>query len=152
MKLKIETGETNTILRLKSKYIEKIDKKIIKTLKEMGNYVINNNATGLSAPQIGQNLRMFTMLAYKDNNFNDYSILYIINPEIISFSKESEIDTEGCLSLPNVWEKIKRPKTIKVSFLNLKGEKCSLELQCLNARTFQHELDHLEGVLFTDKI
>ena len=74
----------------------------------------------------------------------------MINPEITSHSSETVCGEEGCLSLPGQWAEIDRYKEITVQFLNEKGEKRSLKLDKLNARIVQHEIDHLDGILFTD--
>ena len=76
----------------------------------------------------------------------------IINPEILEFSKELIEIEEGCLSLPGIYKKATRPRVIKVKYWNEKGEEVTEEMEDLWARAFQHELDHLDGILFIDKI
>ena len=76
----------------------------------------------------------------------------LINPKIVSTSKETEIDYEGCLSVPNVYGKVARYKKIKVDALDVSGERIKIKAQDFFARTIQHEIDHLEGILFTDRV
>jgi peptide deformylase len=76
----------------------------------------------------------------------------MINPEIIEFSKEEAIDEEGCLSIPNVIWNVKRPVNIVVKYLDLYGKQKTKKLKWYNARIVQHEMDHLDGILFVDKI
>ena len=76
----------------------------------------------------------------------------IINPEIIEFGKEEIELEEGCLSIPGIYKRVKRPEKIKVRYQNEKGETVEEELNEVWARVFQHELDHLDGILFIDKI
>lgn len=150
--LKILTGRTNPILRKKSEEVKNIDKKIIKFIGKMIKTLNDeDNGIGLASPQVGENIRLIIVKLLKKDKKN-YSTLEMINPEITFFSKEKEIDIEGCLSVPNEFGKVERSKIIKVSFFNKKNEQLSLELKGINARLIQHEVDHLDGILFTDKV
>jgi peptide deformylase len=104
----------------------------------------NNNAVGLAANQVGIPLRVFVMRSSPQN-------LVCFNPKIVDSSKEVELLEEGCLSFPNVNVKIKRSKEIRVRFQTPSGETTTMNFSGLTARVFQHELDHLNGVLFYNR-
>ena len=99
---------------------------------------------GLAAPQIGRNIRLI-VINTKDGDF------FLINPQIIKKSWNKESGEEGCLSVPNVFGKVKRHKKIQVSFLDKDGTEKFVEAQGMMARVLQHEIDHLDGILFIDK-
>ena len=142
--LKIETGTDNKILRTKSKPVQEITKKTAKFIKEMEKAMLKERGVGLAAPQVGENIRIILV------SINEKKIIPMINPEIISYSDEKVLGEEGCLSLPHKWGEVKRAKEITVTFLTPKGGRMALKLKNFNARIVQHEIDHLEGVLFTD--
>jgi len=136
----------DSALRSENKNIEKVDDSIKEILDSMVETMRNINGVGLAAPQVGINLKMFVMEA------EEGIIRKIINPEFIQYS-EIQIDhEEGCLSVPGIYKKVKRPESLKVRYLNENGESIEEELDESWARVFQHESDHLEGILFVDKI
>lgn len=143
--LPIETGQNNPILRQKSVPVEKFDKKFKTFIKEMEETLVEAKGLGLAAPQVGVNKRIF-LVKIKD------SIIPMINPEIISFSDENVIDEEGCLSLPNIWGQVERPQDVTVRYFDINGKPKTLKLSGLEAREVFHEYDHIEGILFTDKL
>lgn len=147
--LKIETGKSNKILRGKSKPIKKIDNSVKKLIKEMAKAMIQKNGVGLAAPQVAEPIRI--IIARLNAGTEDEVIVSMINPEIVYFSDEKEKHEEGCLSLPELWGDVVRSKEIIVRFLTEKSAPLTLKLKDFNARVIQHEIDHLEGVLFTDK-
>lgn len=149
-KLKILTGENNDILRAKSILIKKFDAELKKLVKAMKETLIAQNGLGLAAPQIGKNIRLFVL--FLDYKTDDQRIVTMINPRIISRSDEMEIDQEGCLSLPGIWGNVVRYRDIVVEFSDVEGTRQILLLSGLNAREVQHEYDHLEGILFIDKM
>ena len=102
------------------------------------------DGVGIAAPQAGVSKRVCIV------NTNDGPIA-LINPVITSASKTMESDEEGCLSLPGLWGQVLRHKKIKVRALSGKGEKISFPAEDLFARIIQHEIDHLDGILFVDK-
>ncbi len=139
----IITGVNNQILRNQSKVLSfNESKKIIKNLR---NAIEDKNALGIASPQIGINIRV--ILTKLGKNF-----IVMINPKILQFSEKTEIDEEGCLSLPDTWGKVERAKEIVVEFIDEKGKKKILNLQKIDARIVQHEIDHLDGILFVDRI
>ena len=124
--------------------IEKVDAKMRKLMDNMAETMYAANGVGLAAPQIGQSIRL-VVIDVEDEN----GLLTMVNPEIIK--KEGNIvDQEGCLSVPNVFGDVERAEKVTVEFLNRWGKKKRLTASGLLARCIQHELDHLEGVLFID--
>ncbi|MGB6129975.1 MAG: peptide deformylase [Psychrilyobacter sp.] len=134
------------VLREKSKNVEKINDDIRGILDGMIETMRDISGIGLAAPQVGINLRMFVVEA------EEGVVRKVINPEFLEYSKSSIDHEEGCLSVPGIHKKVKRPETLKVRYLNENGESIEEELEELWARAFQHENDHLEGILFVDKI
>lgn len=149
----------NPILRAKSKPVAKLDKKVkalIQDLKDTLNSQKEPEGVGLAAPQIGKNLRIFVA------SYKDFSRV-VINPEIIKVekSKPAKGNTpkkpkkeilEGCLSLPYYYGPLKRAPRITVEYLNEKGKEVTEAFEGFNAQIILHEIDHLEGVLFIDRL
>lgn len=136
----------NEILRKKSVKIKNFSDPIIQSLaKELLEIMKKENGLGLAAPQLGYNLRMIVINTKESDQI-------FINPKIYwkSFFK-NEILEEGCLSVPNVFGLVKRAKKVWVKYYNLDGQKIKIKAEGLLARVFQHEIDHLNGVLFIDK-
>ena len=104
-----------------------------------------NDGIGLAAPQVGELKRIIVVKTEKASEV-------FLNPKIIKKSRDSEVMEEGCLSFLNLFLKIKRAKKIELEVLNVKGEKIKIKTEGLLARVFQHEIDHLDGILFIDKI
>lgn len=104
-----------------------------------------NDGVGIAAPQVGNLLRIITVGTEK-------TPLILVNPIIHTHSRESEVGEEGCLSVPNVFGRVKRAKKICVRALDPFGKAFSLNASFLLARVIQHEIDHLDGILFIDKI
>lgn len=134
------------VLRDKNKEVEKIDDNIREILDGMVETMRDISGIGLAAPQVGINLRMFVVEA------EEGVVKKVINPEFFEYSKQCVDHEEGCLSVPGIHKKVKRPESLKVKYLNENGESVEEELEDLWARAFQHENDHLEGILFIDKI
>lgn len=151
--LKIETWDNNPILRAVAQEIgEKDYKDAIKLWKEMLDYLKSkeNSAIGLAAPQIGQSIRLIAVWLPKSWDAETYKTIFMINPVVLEHSTDTECDTELCLSVP--WEKweVNRFKKIKVNFIDKNKKPKTLILEWLQARIVQHEVDHLNGILFTD--
>ncbi len=143
--LKIQTGKNSPILHKKSLEIKKVNDDIRKLAKDILKTMNENNGVGLSACQIGKNIRLFVIP-------KELSKKYIfINPEIIKLSKKTNIMEEGCLSLPGIFIPIRRAKSIKIKALDENGKEFKLKTKGLLARVIQHENDHLDGILITDK-
>jgi peptide deformylase len=131
------------ILRKKSRDVEVVDEKIRQILDDMAETMHNEkNGGGLAAPQIGILKRLVVIDMGQ-------GLIKLVNPKIISKDGSQEV-IEGCLSNPNVFGKLLRPKIVKVQALNEKGEEIILTGTGDLAKCFCHEIDHLEGILFTD--
>ena len=152
------------VLNIPAKDIQIIDKKILDLAENLKKTLIetkNPKGVGLAAPQIGINLKMFVTRPTEDSKIGVF-----INPQITYRSKDlSEIKRiekdktaahekkmEGCLSIPNVWGYLKRPSTVKLRFMNLKGEILEKEFTGFMSTIVQHETDHLNGILFTRRV
>ena len=144
MILNIETGRNNPILRKKSDQVHEITKKTIKLIKDMEETMIKNKGVGLAAPQIGINQRIILI------TLSNKKIISLVNPKILNKSDISTIAEEGCLSLPNEWGNVRRAKEITVKFRNTKRQEQIMKFSDFEAREIQHEIDHLNGILFVD--
>lgn len=152
MLLPIEKGTDNKILRAVSpKFdLKKIDKKLGKFLDDMKDTMYAADGIGLAAPQVSQNIRV---VICRFNHDSDHEIVVdMINPEIIETSGEKHEHEEGCLSLPGEFDNVKRYTGLTVKFLDRKGRENILKLKGLNARIVQHEVDHIDAMLFVDRV
>ncbi|MFH1546449.1 MAG: peptide deformylase [Patescibacteria group bacterium] len=150
MILKIQIGRDNPILRKKSVKISKFDKKLKKFVKQMIATMLAKNGVGLAAPQVGVNERV-AILNFQLGRKKSKPIA-VVNPEIVDASMETMMEEEGCLSLPGIFGKVKRWETVTIRFEDETGNPRALELDGLNSRAIQHEIDHLDGILFVDKV
>jgi peptide deformylase len=146
MPLKIQTGTDNPILREVSKPVTQITKKTLKLIKDMEAALDLEKGVGLAAPQVGENVRLF--LALLDNKH----LVAMINPEFLTHNQTLASAEEGCLSLPGEWGQVERFTEVTIRFLDGKGRENTLKLKGFNARIVQHEMDHLDGILFTDHV
>jgi peptide deformylase len=144
----IITGEKTEILRKQANKVKQIDKTVLTLIRDMRDTMFESNGVGIAAPQVNESLRII-ICRFNAGNANE-KVISMINPEIIFKSDKMTIDEEGCLSLPKVFAKIKRAKTVQVKFLNEKGKEMIIEVKDFNSRIVQHEVDHLDGVLFVD--
>lgn len=135
--------EGDPTLRKVCRPVTEITPRILQLLDDMKDTLIEANGAGLAAPQVGI-LRRIAVVDTGDE------IIELINPEIIETDGEQE-EVEGCLSVPDVWGVTQRPMWVKVKALNRNGEEFTVEGEDLNARCFCHEIDHLDGHLFTDR-
>lgn len=151
---KIETGDRNPVLRIKCEEIKKITPDFQDLADDMFALMYENDWVGLAAPQIGKDIRMIVVTSRKETKKGPElaSETAMINPVITEKSQEMIIGKEACLSVPGIEWNVKRHKTITVEFLNLKWERKTKKLKDYNAVIVQHEIDHLDGILFTDKI
>lgn len=149
-KLKIITGENNPILRTVSEPVKKFDESLKKFAKDLKKTMIKAKGLGIAAPQVDKNIRVFiATLNYKTDS---QVIVTMVNPEIVAHSKETEVGEEGCLSLPGKFGNVERFKRVTVEFFDPDGGGQMLELSGLNARVVQHETDHINGILFVDRM
>ena len=137
-------------LRLKSEPVTAIDREVRTLINDMFETMYDAPGIGLAAIQIGVPQRVVTMdLAKKDD---PKAPQVFINPEVIWKADGRATYEEGCLSIPEYYEEVERPSQVKVSFLNLDGKAQEIEATGLLATCLQHEIDHLNGVLFLDHI
>jgi peptide deformylase len=150
------------VLKKKAVNIEKQHLKLKELIRDMWETMYAAYGVGLAAPQIGESLRLFIVdgspfaqdksLDHVEQQELKAFKKVFINPEIISYSGLNESFNEGCLSIPDVREDVSRLSTIEIVYYNEKFEKVEEEISGLAARIVQHEFDHIEGVLFTDKL
>ncbi len=137
-------------LRLVSKPVAKVDAATRKLIGDMFDTMYGAPGIGLAAIQIGEPKRIVTLdLAKKDD---PKAPQVFINPEVVWESDEEGTYEEGCLSIPEYYEEVKRPSAVKVAYLDVDGKKQEVEATGLLATCLQHEIDHLNGVLFIDHI
>ncbi|HWK00067.1 MAG TPA: peptide deformylase [Xanthobacteraceae bacterium] len=137
-------------LRAVSKSVEKIDPEVKKLVEDMFETMYDAPGVGLAAIQVGVPLRVVTIDATRGDD--EKQPVALINPELIWTSDERNAMEEGCLSIPEFAGEVLRPEKIKARFTNLEGQTVEVEADGLFARVFQHELDHLNGVLFIDHL
>lgn len=153
--LNIEKWNKNKILRAISKEITKANfKKNLKLGKQMLKYIKNpdNWWVWLAAPQVWHNKRLIVVSLLKDWEDETYPTIIMINPEILSHSESKQISDEWCLSLPEEKGKVPRFSEIKIKFYDDKFKENIMKLDWLRACIVQHEIDHLDWILFTDRI
>lgn len=139
------------ILRKISKPVKKMDKKKIgKFFDDMRETMHDANGIGLAAPQVGVNDRV--VVCYFNNGTDHELIVDMINPEILDHSDEIITEEEGCLSLPGKFDAVARYTALTVKYRDRKGKEYVLKLSGLNARIVQHEVDHLDGKLYVDRV
>lgn len=142
--LKIIPG-TNPELKKKSEAVTDFkDPELQKFIQQMIKTLHSNNGAGLAAIQVGIPLRIFIAEL-------DYNLLVAINPKLKNISKDRVSMEEGCLSFPGIFKQIERSKKITLQYFDENGEKKKIKAKGLLARIIQHEYDHLEGILFTER-
>ena len=138
------------VLRQQAKSIENIDGKVAQFLDDLNQTMIEAKGLGLAANQVGRTVRAFSI------DLSQFDVLaqptVIINPEVMEMNGEIVIGEEGCLSFPGLYQMIERPKKITIKSINLDGKEYYTEAEGLIARVILHEIDHLDGVLFVDKL
>ncbi|MEM9080316.1 MAG: peptide deformylase [Verrucomicrobiota bacterium] len=152
------------VLRKKCRDVKEVDDEIRRLAENMIETMIDAEGVGLAAPQVGIDLRLavvdvahdpecisFLKVDGEDVDLEDYMPLVFFNPEI-DYGKEKESAREGCLSIEGIQAEVRRPKTLKVELSLLDGRTIVLESDGLLARAIQHETDHLNGVLFIDRV
>ncbi|HEX9465005.1 MAG TPA: peptide deformylase [Alphaproteobacteria bacterium] len=137
-------------LKVKAKAVTKVDDRIRKLLADMVETMHAAPGIGLAAPQVGQALRIVVVDVAKEGEPS--KPMKFINPEIVWASGEKIPWEEGCLSLPDQFAEVERPKEVKVRYLDETGVKAEVHATGLLATCVQHEMDHLDGVLFVDHI
>jgi len=136
----------NELLRQKAEKIDKVNKEIVDTAKQMLEIIKKDKGVGIAGPQIGFMKRIFVVHVEGDED------RVFINPSILETSQKTNKFEEGCLSVPGIYADVIRSESVKIQAWNEKGKPFTLEASGLLARVIQHEYDHLEGVLFLDRV
>ena len=139
----------NPILKAKTEPLSDINSRVIKIIKNMTNTMYAAKGVGLAGPQVGLDLS----LAVIDTSLgeNTSNPMAIINPKIIE-GNGSSVKEEGCLSFPKIYSPVKRYQSVVIEYVNEKGKKVQFEACDFLARILQHEMDHLHGICFIDRI
>lgn len=135
-----------TVLREIAQEVDKIDDEILEILDNMVETMRSAKGVGLAAPQVGISKRIFVC------DQGDGVVRKVINPVITPLTEKLMDYEEGCLSVPGIYKKVQRPEKIKIEYLNEKGESVTEEVEGFLAIIMQHEYDHLNAVLFVDKV
>lgn len=138
--------DSDPILRKQSRVVDDVNDRIKVLVEDMIETMYHADGVGLAAPQVGILKRIIVVDIYDDTG-----VKVIINPEIVE-QRGSYLDTEGCLSIPGTSGYVERPEYTKVKGLNAEGEAIIVEGEGLLSRALCHEIDHLNGILFTDKV
>ncbi|MDR2942353.1 MAG: peptide deformylase [Treponema sp.] len=136
----------NELLRQKAEKIDKIDDEILSASKQMLEILKTDKGVGVAGPQVGLMKRIFVIHIEGDED------RVFINPSILETSQETIKYEEGCLSVPGIYTDVVRSESVKIQAWNEKGKPFTLETGGLLARVIQHEYDHLEGVIFLDRV
>jgi peptide deformylase len=138
------------VLRQVSKSVERVDAPLLKLADDMLETMYDAPGIGLAAIQVGEPLRMLVIdLAKEDEK---PAPQFFINPEIVESGEERSVYEEGCLSIPDYYAEVERPATVRVKYLDRDGKLQEIDAEGLLATCLQHEIDHLNGVLFIDHI
>jgi peptide deformylase len=154
----IQTGDENKILRKVCAPVKIFDEKLKSTVEEMIETMTTPDpktdvkGIGIAANQCGVDARILilTLNFHPDKSDKNHKICAMVNPEVLEFSKNEVFMEEGCLSVPEKYAPIKRAAKVKVRWKNVAGDFCEKKFDGWDARIFLHELDHLNGKLFTD--
>lgn len=139
------------ILRRKAEAISEVTDELREFIRDLVHTMYERDGVGLAAPQVGHSIRMFVMDPWWGHDSDDPAPRVLINPELISSSGESSSE-EGCISIPGIYAEVSRPSSITYAYTDPDGKRHTVDASGFEAIVFQHEFDHLEGVLFTDKI
>jgi peptide deformylase len=152
------------VLRQQCRAVTKVDSEIHELVRDMLDTMAEAKGVGLAAPQVGEDLRLavidvshdpecisFLTVNGKDANLEDIMPLVFINPELV-LGQEKEFGMEGCLSIRGIRAEVRRPETVTATLPQLDGSVLVVETDGLLARALQHEIDHLNGVLFVDRL
>ena len=137
-------------LRLVSEPVARIDDEIKKLVADMFETMYEAPGVGLAAIQVGVPKRVVTIDATRGEE--EKQPIAMVNPEILWFSDEKSVHEEGCLSIPDFIDEVERPAKVKARFLDLQGRTIEVEAEALFGRVLQHEIDHINGVLFIDHL
>ncbi len=137
-------------LKRKSKPVVKVDQRVRKLMADMLETMYDSNGIGLSAPQVGVLERVVVVDCAREGETPQP--MKLANPEVVWRSDETVVCNEGCLSLPEQYADVERPVAVRIRYLDEQNEIREIEARDLLATCIQHEIDHLDGVLFVDRI
>jgi len=150
----IELG--NPVLRTKAKEVKDIsDPKVQQLIDDLIFTASHASGVGISAPQVGQSLRIFIISSYPNDRYPEAPEMIptpVINPQIISYSEGLVKGWEGCLSIPGIRAPVLRHRSVKVKYFDREGNELEAMFEDFVARIFQHEFDHIEGIVFLDRL
>jgi len=147
----------HSVLKKKAEPVEKVTDELRVFMQDMLETMYENEGVGLAAPQVGISKRILIIDAEQKQGMDNPqdrkgNPLFIINPEITWASEETREYEEGCLSLPDQYAVVERPKKVKIKYIDYNGNDCEIEADALLATAIQHEIDHLDGILFVDHL
>lgn len=138
-------------LREKAAPVREIDGEVRRLVQDMFETMYAAEGVGLAAPQVGVSRRVLVVDASGPESGGEQRHA-LVNPEVARASRKTGKEVEGCLSIPGIEESVERPLSVEVSALSPDGEEVRIEAEGLLARVLQHEIDHLDGVLFIDRV
>ncbi len=138
------------VLRKEAEKVTKFDKELKKLANRMAETMYAAPGIGLAAPQVGISKRLIVVDISHDGHKD--RLYKIVNPEIVQLSDETDKEEEGCLSIPGIYESVVRPVAAQIKGQDIEGQDLSIDAEGLLARCLLHEIDHLNGILFVDRI
>ncbi len=138
------------VLREPAREVERFDEELERLVKDLFQTMVHAEGAGLAAPQVGVSLRVLVVDVPDDHEGRQRVAL--VNPRIVETSSDDDRDLEGCLSIPGVSEVVRRPESVTVRGMDPKGDTIEVTGSGLFARALQHEIDHLDGILFIDHL
>lgn len=140
------------VLKQKAEKVAKVDDKIRSFLDDMLETMYDSAGVGLAAPQVGVSKRIVVIDVAHPDEGEERNPIYLVNPEIIWHSDEESCQYEGCLSVPDQSAEVSRYKQVRVQYLDYNGKEAEIMAEGLLAIALQHEIDHLDGILYIDRI
>ena len=140
------------VLKQKAEKVAKVDDEIRSFLDDMLETMYDAVGVGLAAPQVGVSKRIVVIDVAHPDEEEERNPIYLVNPEIIWHSDEESCQYEGCLSVPDQSAEVNRYKQVRVQYLDYNGKECEIMAEGLLAIALQHEIDHLDGILYIDRI
>lgn len=145
----------DAVLREPASEIEAFDDELVALIEDMWETMYHAEGIGLAAPQIGISKRLIVVHARRSENGEDSDLhepVVLVNPRVVESSSKTEREIEGCLSIPGVEEYVERPADVRVAAQDPSGGAIELSADGLFGRALQHEIDHLDGILFVDRV
>lgn len=148
MALRNVVTEGDEILRKHCKEVKEITPRLKETLQDMLETMRESMGVGIAGPQVGIMRRIFVA---QPDPYDEEKVYFMINPVMLEMSEEKELGVEGCLSVPDMVGDVERSVRIKMEATDINGERKVYDFEGFDARVMQHEYDHLDGILYTDK-